>query len=150
MSWFEPSGTRGGAVRTDPTQGGQPPRPEIAVPNDSRIGTPDRVQRRRRGRTPDGRHAPRRGAVRGRVGAAGQLVAPPGMLDAFHQLMDDPIPPLRDFAEYLKATYGEDNARAMTRSESDALRAIIEAGGDISRSQAAGIDCPVLLADRRA
>jgi valacyclovir hydrolase len=78
-------------------------------------------------------------------GAAGQLVAPPGMLDAFYRLIDDPIPPLRDFAEYLKATYGEDNARAMTRSESNALRAIIEAGGDISRSRATDIACPVLL-----
>lgn len=67
------------------------------------------------------------------------------MLDAFHRLIDDPIPPLRDFAEYLKATYGEDNARAMTRSESNALRAIIEAGGDISRSRAADLACPVLL-----
>lgn len=78
-------------------------------------------------------------------GSAGQLVAPPGMLEAFYNLVDDPIPPLRDFAEYLKTTYGEDNARAMTRSTSDALRAIIESGGDISRSQAAGIACPVLL-----
>jgi len=83
-------------------------------------------------------------------GAAGQLVAPPGMLDAFHRLIDDPIPPLRDFAEYLKATYGEDNARAMTRSESNALRAIIEAGGDISRSQAGGHRVPGAVADRRA
>jgi valacyclovir hydrolase len=78
-------------------------------------------------------------------GAAGQLVAPPGMLDAFARLIDDPIPPLRDFAEYLKAAYGEENARAMTRSESNALRAIIESGGDISRSRAATIECPVLL-----
>jgi pimeloyl-ACP methyl ester carboxylesterase len=78
-------------------------------------------------------------------GAAGQLVAPPGMLDAFYNLINDPIPPLRDFAEYLKATYGDDNARAMTRSVSKALRAIIEAGGDISRSHAQGIACPVLL-----
>jgi len=89
----------------------------------------------------------RPGAVRSVVtwGAAGQLVAPPGMLEAFYQLVDDPIPPLRDFAEYLKATYGEDNARAMTHSEANALRAIIEAGGDLSRSQASGITCPALL-----
>jgi pimeloyl-ACP methyl ester carboxylesterase len=78
-------------------------------------------------------------------GAAGQLVAPPGMLDAFYHLIDNPIPALRDFATHLKATYGEDNARAMTRSESNALRAIIAAGGDLSRSQAASITCPVLL-----
>jgi valacyclovir hydrolase len=78
-------------------------------------------------------------------GAAGQLVAPPGMLEAFSQLIDNPIPPLRDFSEYLKVTYGEDNARVMTRSESEALRAIIEAGGDLSRSRAANINCPVLV-----
>jgi valacyclovir hydrolase len=78
-------------------------------------------------------------------GAAGQLVAPPGMLDAFYHLIDHPIPPLQDFATYLKASYGEDNARAMTRSESNALRAIIAGGGDLSRSQAASLTCPVLL-----
>jgi valacyclovir hydrolase len=78
-------------------------------------------------------------------GAAGQVVAPPGMLDAFYHLIDDPIPPLRDFAEYLKATYGEQNARVMTRSESMALSAIIDAGGDLSRSRAARISCPTLL-----
>jgi pimeloyl-ACP methyl ester carboxylesterase len=33
----------------------------------------------------------------------------------------------------------------MTRSESNALRAIIAAGGDISRSQAASMTCPALL-----
>jgi valacyclovir hydrolase len=78
-------------------------------------------------------------------GAGGQLVAPPGLLEAFYNLVDDPIPPLREFAEYLKTTYGPDNARAMTRSESTALRAIIEAGGDLSRSKAATIACPVLV-----
>jgi valacyclovir hydrolase len=78
-------------------------------------------------------------------GAGGQLVAPPGILDAFYHLIDDPIPPLRDFAAYLKATYGEANARVMTRSESDALRAIIAAGGDLSRSRAGDITCPALL-----
>jgi pimeloyl-ACP methyl ester carboxylesterase len=78
-------------------------------------------------------------------GAAGQLVAPPEMLDAFYHLIDHPIPPLQDFATYLTACYGEENARAMTRSESNALRAIIAAGGDISRSQAASMTCPALL-----
>jgi pimeloyl-ACP methyl ester carboxylesterase len=67
------------------------------------------------------------------------------MLEAFSQLIDNPIPPLRDFSEYLKVTYGEDNARVMTRSESEALRAIIEAGGDLSRSRVADITCPVLV-----
>lgn len=78
-------------------------------------------------------------------GAAGQVVAPPEMLDAMYHLIDEPIPPLADFAEFLKATYGEDNARAMTQSLANALRAIIEAGGDISASHVADIRCPVLL-----
>lgn len=91
--------------------------------------------------------AMRADAVRSVVawGAAGQLVAPPGMLEAFYHLIDRPIPPLQDFAAYLTATYGKDNARAKTRSESNALRAIIAAGGDLSRSQAASMTCPVLL-----
>lgn len=78
-------------------------------------------------------------------GAAGKVEAPPGMLDAFYHLVDEPIPPLKDFAAYLKEMYGEDNARAMTRSASQALREIIEAGGDIARSQAHRIGCPTLL-----
>jgi pimeloyl-ACP methyl ester carboxylesterase len=78
-------------------------------------------------------------------GAAGQLVAPPGMVDAFYNLIDDPIPPLRDFSKHLSHTYGDDTARAMTQSESKALRGIIEAGGDISRSRASRIGCRVLL-----
>ena len=69
-----------------------------------------------------------------------EVVEPmPGMLDAFFDLVDDPIQPLREFSEYLKAAYGEANARVMVQSESKALRAIIEAGGDISRSRAGEI-----------
>jgi pimeloyl-ACP methyl ester carboxylesterase len=78
-------------------------------------------------------------------GAAGRLVAPPGMLDAFYNLVDDPIPPLKEFAECLTSTYGEENARAMTRSEANAMREIIDAGGDLSYSRASSIDCPALL-----
>ncbi len=79
-------------------------------------------------------------------GAAGKLVEPmPGMLDAFYNLVDGPIEPLREFSEYVKATYGEANARVMAQSESKALRAIIESGGDISRSRAGQITCPALL-----
>lgn len=78
-------------------------------------------------------------------GAAGKMVALPGMLDAFFHLVDEPIPPMKEFADNLKAMYGEDNARAMTRSVSKTWRGIIEAGGDIGRSQAANISCPALL-----
>ncbi len=60
-------------------------------------------------------------------------------------LIDDPIPPMRDFAEYMKATYGEANSRIMTKSAAGAFRKIIESGGDISRSIAGDIRCPTLL-----
>jgi len=92
-----------------------------------------------------GGDATRGSSICGDLGAAGRLVAPQGMPEAFYQLVDDPNPPLRDLAEHLKVTYGEDNARAMTRSEANALRAIIEAGGDLSRSHASGITSPALL-----
>ena len=78
-------------------------------------------------------------------GAAGQLQAPPGMLEAFAELIDHPIPPLAGFSEYLKAAYGESNARSMVRSVASALARMIEAGGNISFSRAAEIKCPVLL-----
>ncbi len=60
-------------------------------------------------------------------------------------IIDDPIPPMRDFSAYMKAAYGEANARVMTRSAAATFRAIIEAGGDVSRSRAADICCPALL-----
>lgn len=78
-------------------------------------------------------------------GAAGKLVAPPEMLEAFYNVVDDPIPPLEGLSQYLSATYGAANARAMTRSVATALKTIIEAGGDISLSRAGQIRCPVLL-----
>jgi valacyclovir hydrolase len=78
-------------------------------------------------------------------GAGGKLANIPEMTDAFHALVDAPIPPLKDFSEYMKATYGEANARVMVQSEAKALRAIIDGGCDISWSRAAGITCPVLL-----
>ncbi len=79
-------------------------------------------------------------------GAGGKLEAPPGMLEAFYNLVDSPIEPLKDFSEYLKATYGDANARVMTQTESNALRGIIEGrGGDISLSRAADIKCTALL-----
>jgi valacyclovir hydrolase len=45
----------------------------------------------------------------------------------------------------MKGAYGESNARVMTQSFGKALRAIMAAGGDISRSRAAAISCPALL-----
>ena len=67
------------------------------------------------------------------------------LLDAFYDVIDSPIEPLKDFSEQLKAEYGEANARAMTRSFVSAIRAIVADGGDISLSRAAAITCPVLL-----
>jgi len=79
-------------------------------------------------------------------GASGTLSDPDGRLrDAMYNVVDHPIPPLQQFSEYLIATYGEANARAMTRSEVAALSDIIEAGGDVSLSKAGTITCPVLL-----
>ena len=79
-------------------------------------------------------------------GAAGVLTEESlPMTEAMAGIIDDPIPPLEQFREYLIATYGEANARATTRSFSAALRAIIERGGDISLSRVGGITCPVFL-----
>ncbi len=79
-------------------------------------------------------------------GASGTLSDPDGRLrEAMYNVVDNPIPPLQQFSEYLIATYGEANARAMTRSEVGALSDIIEAGGDINLSKAGNITCPVLL-----
>lgn len=78
-------------------------------------------------------------------GSAGSLGDNPEVADPMASLIDDPIPEMSDFAEYMKATYGEDNARVMARSVAQSFRAIIEAGGDISRSRASDIACPALL-----
>jgi valacyclovir hydrolase len=78
-------------------------------------------------------------------GSAGTLGDNPEIADLFSGLVDDPIPPMVGFATYLTTTYGDDNARIMVRSAAAAMREIIRAGGDISRSRAASIACPALL-----
>ena len=78
-------------------------------------------------------------------GSAGSVPQAPEMADAMSMLIDDPIPPLHDFSAYMKGMYGESNARVMAQSFGTSLRAIMEAGGDISRSRAASISCPALL-----
>jgi valacyclovir hydrolase len=79
-------------------------------------------------------------------GAAGVLHDPSGQLrEAMYNVVDHPIPPLQQFHDYLIATYGEANARAMTQSTVGAISAIIAAGGDLSRSRASTITCPVLV-----
>jgi pimeloyl-ACP methyl ester carboxylesterase len=79
-------------------------------------------------------------------GAAGVLNDPSGQLrEAMYNVVDHPIPPLQEFRDYLVSTYGEANARAMTQSVVGALNDIIAAGGELSRSKAGNITCPVLL-----
>jgi valacyclovir hydrolase len=79
-------------------------------------------------------------------GAAGQVTAPAaGQLGGIETVVDDPIEPLQDLAAYLVDAYGVDNARAMARSWGAALRAVVDAGGDISLSRAADIRCASLL-----
>jgi len=78
-------------------------------------------------------------------GAAGEIAVPTSLIDAFHDVIDKPADGLAEFSRHLKAAYGEVNARRMTRSATEAWRAIVAAGGDISRSSAAAIACPALL-----
>jgi len=79
-------------------------------------------------------------------GAAGTLSDPGGqLLEAMYNVVDNPIPPLQGFRDYLIATYGEANARVMTQSMVAAKTDIIEAGGDVSHSKAGNITSPVLL-----
>jgi valacyclovir hydrolase len=78
-------------------------------------------------------------------GAAGRIVAPPAMMDAFYTVVDTPAEPMQGFSEALKSAYGEANARSMVQSAVTAWRNIAAIGGDISRAGAPGISCPVLL-----
>lgn len=80
-------------------------------------------------------------------GAAGVIHDPTGQLrEAYYNVVDNPIPPMQDYSQYLIATYGKDNARATTQSAATAFSQIVEQrGGDISRSKADRIICPVLL-----
>ena len=78
-------------------------------------------------------------------GSGGKLSDPGGHLrEAMRNIVDNPIPPLQAFSQYLVATYGEANARAMTQSEASALSDIIESkDGDLSMSEGGGA-LPVL------
>ena len=78
-------------------------------------------------------------------GAAGHLAVPQEMLEAMNNVVDSPIEPMKEFSEYLRAAYGEQNARAMAQSFVAAARQIMQSGGDISRARAAQIACPALL-----
>ncbi len=80
-------------------------------------------------------------------GAAGVLNDPSGQLrETMYHVVDHPTPPLEQFRDSLISTYGEANARAMTQSVVAAMSDIIkQRGGELSRSKADTITCPVLL-----
>jgi valacyclovir hydrolase len=78
-------------------------------------------------------------------GAIGQIVASPADLDELATAMSSPTDALAPLAAYLADTYGVVSATIMTETWSSAMRGILEAGGDISRSLAGRIRCPALL-----
>lgn len=80
-------------------------------------------------------------------GSAGAIEDPTGQLrHMLHDVVDNPIPPMMDYSQYLINAYGKDNARATTQSAAAAYGAILDTrAGDISRSKADTIRCPVLL-----
>jgi valacyclovir hydrolase len=78
-------------------------------------------------------------------GAAGQIVTTQAELTALATIVDAPDDSLRPLAAYLVQAYGVQNARIMTASWAEAMRGIVDAGGDISRSRAELITCPALL-----
>jgi pimeloyl-ACP methyl ester carboxylesterase len=67
------------------------------------------------------------------------------MLEMFDSVIDNPVEFMVGFSNYLKAAYGEENARAMTKSFANANRALIERGEGISLTRVGNIRCPVLL-----
>jgi len=79
-------------------------------------------------------------------GAVGVVSDPEGQLRGMMStIIDDPIPMLKPFSEYLVAAYGEANARSMTQSVARAFDEIVKNGGDISLSKAGNIACGALL-----
>jgi pimeloyl-ACP methyl ester carboxylesterase len=78
-------------------------------------------------------------------GAAGQIVATPAELAALATVVDTPDEAFLPLAAYLAQAYGAQNARIMAATWAEAMRGIVDAGGDISRQRAAAITCPALL-----
>jgi valacyclovir hydrolase len=79
-------------------------------------------------------------------GAAGVIHDPDGlMISAFRRVIDDPEPGWSEYREYLISAYGEETARATTRSFADTWDNILAAGGDLSLGKADKITCPALL-----
>jgi valacyclovir hydrolase len=78
-------------------------------------------------------------------GAVGQIIATQSDLDEIATVMTSPTDALAPLAAYLTQAYGLAGATIMTRTWSSAMRGILDAGGDISRSLAPRIRCPALL-----
>jgi valacyclovir hydrolase len=79
-------------------------------------------------------------------GAAGFIDDPDGLIaNSMRTVIDDPAPPMAGFRQYLIATYGEAVAAEMSRSFAGAVDGIVAAGGDVSRSIADRITCPLLM-----
>jgi len=78
-------------------------------------------------------------------GAAGRIEATEDQVASVGRVMDAPAGELGPLAAYLAQAYGPDEARIMTTTWADAMRAIVADGGDISRSRAGLITCPALL-----
>lgn len=68
-----------------------------------------------------------------------------GAVAYFHNIIDDTSEESATYRDHLISAYGEQNAQLMTQSFAEVIRAAIEDGGDISRSRAHKIRCPVLL-----
>lgn len=78
-------------------------------------------------------------------GTTGQIVASQADLDELATAITSPSDALASLAAYLTDAYGRANATIMTQTWSSAMRGILDAGGDISRSLAPRIRCPALL-----
>jgi pimeloyl-ACP methyl ester carboxylesterase len=79
-------------------------------------------------------------------GAVGTINDPGGELrEAIYNVIDNPITPLQKFRDRLVASYGEKQARAMTRSLVAAMSDIIKCGNKLSCSKAEMNACPVFL-----
>ena len=79
-------------------------------------------------------------------GASGVIPGTVGrMLDVMERVVDDPPERMAGWSAHLVAQYGRDNARETLRSWTAAVRALLQAGGDISFGSANQISCPTLL-----
>jgi len=78
-------------------------------------------------------------------GAAGQIATTHADLDELAASITSPASRNAPLAAYLRAAYGTANAAIMIATWAGAMRGILDAGGDISRSLAPLIRCPALL-----